>query len=241
MQPLQRSAAIHLFLQVHVNTSGVGRHKMLPDFQTMGEAAANRLVDRQLHFTSAVIIPVGGDVVSGHVATGTTLGYVCLLATSKLLTPGHRNLSDVIKLRWKAHKGLVTGIILSASETGDVLITAGADHRVCSWQLHEEGAVQLVEAHLPADGDGHKASIASGFHSPCLAGGSGFALCGTGGGHLASIRLVRSVFPLLLYFPLLLSFPRIVMMHILHPPHRLQLVSNNARHMSERMQVDICL
>jgi hypothetical protein len=66
-------------------------------------------------------------------------------------------------------------------------------------------------------------------------------LCGTGGGHLASIRLVRSVFPLLLYFPLLLSFPRIVMMHILHPPHRLQLVSNNARHMSERMQVDICL
>jgi hypothetical protein len=166
---------------------------MMLDFEAMGEEAANRLVDKELHFTSAVLIPARGDV-----ALGTTLGYVCLLATSKLLTPGHCALSNVIRLRWKAHKGLVTGIILSPSEGGDIVITAGADHRVCSWQLHEAGAVQLAEAHLPDDAC--KSSITRGVHSPCLAGGGGFALCGTGDGHLASINFVRFGLPFLLRF-----------------------------------------
>jgi hypothetical protein len=171
------------------------------DFENVGQAAADRLLDRQLHITSAEVIPDTDDVSSNFLALGTTLGYVCVLDTSKLLIPGHHTFSDVVKLRWKAHKGSITSMISSSKAGSTVMITAGTDSRVLSWQVHGSGAHQVAEVHLP--GSKCRATLSRGLQSPCLAGGTGLALCGTSDGQLLSLDIVRSSLYLLTLAPYL--------------------------------------
>ena len=80
--------------------------RRLTKFAALRSETQQCLLDSQCQFTCSALLPTSLSSPSQRlVALGTTLGHICIVSHTRLLSSGKQRLRDVLRGRWAAHAG----------------------------------------------------------------------------------------------------------------------------------------